>query len=134
MPTDFVKNWLSFKKKLYYLYFRAFFSFPSMFTFIVINFCWWNLVHNISWKILDGLGWNFIYRLYLGNNLCQQNLEKIDYHLKKSYIIYIFAPSYHSLNVYIHCDKLLLMECFAQHIFKNIGRIGMKFYIWAIFM
>ena len=60
-------NWLSFKKKLYYLYFRSFSSFTRMFTFIMINFCWWNLVLNISLKILDGLGWNLIFKLYLCN-------------------------------------------------------------------
>ena len=79
-------------KKSYIIYFRPFLSLPSMFTFIVINFCWWNLMLNISLKILNGLGCNFIFRLYLCNTLFQQNLEKFEHHLKKG-ILYIFAPS-----------------------------------------
>ena len=88
LRCEFGKNGTSF-----FLYFRAFFSFPSMFTFIVIYFCSLNLVINVSLKILDDLGWKFIFRLYLCNTLFQQNFEQIEHHLKKSYIIYIFAPS-----------------------------------------
>ena len=104
------------KKKLYHLYFRAFLSLSSMFTFIVINFCWWNLVLNISLKILDALGWNLIFRLYLGNNLCQQTLEKMTVIWKKLYYICFCAFfSFPSMFTFI-----VLIESCAQHIFKNI--------------
>ena len=91
-----------------------------MFTFIVINFCWWNLVLNISLKRMEGLGWNFIFGIYLCNTLCQKTLKQIDYHSKKVILSIFSRLLVLPLNVYIHRDKLLLMESCGQHILDGL--------------